>query len=205
MDDSDLQDLTRRYSRYARTAAGLGNVLGGALLVLVYAAAATLAPTLWLRLLAAASPLVWIAVKQALRSRYYQRFGQVTERLAPWERWFHLGLTAFTGLTAAAIFGFVISRVVAGTDLSISIVAYLGYVIAMPFLVWFFMRSVIEFLVGVPLLAQAAVVTAGGHYPLSLWSIYFLAWGMMAIVVGLKEHAEHRSIARQLGQIRSRA
>src|SRR5690606_8654748 len=129
----------------------------------------------------ATTPLVWIVVKELLRSRYYQRFGRVEEVRPVFDRRLHLGLTLFTALVSV---GIVVTVLVRQWPLQwdVGTVGYLAYVAAMPLLVWLFMRTPLEFIVGVFLVAQAALVLAGGSY--RLWEQPPAPSGGVALLVG---------------------
>src|SRR5690606_41783705 len=99
-----LSELTRRYARFSVSAAGLGGVLGGALVLVTYFVGA-LVPDLSApaRLSLASAPLVWIVAKELLRSRYYQRLGRVGEARPRADRLWHLAPTAVTPVVSPAI------------------------------------------------------------------------------------------------------
>jgi len=196
-----LADLTRRYARFSVSAGGLGSALGGALVLVAYFVGA-LAPDLSTggRVGLATTPLVWIVVKELLRSRYYQRFGRVEEVRPVFDRRLHLGLTLFTALVSV---GIVVTVLVRQWPLQwdVGTVGYLAYVAAMPLLVWLFMRTPLEFIVGVFLVAQAALALAGGAY--RLWDQPQAPIGGVALlVVGVSQHLEFLRLERELKSLR---
>lgn len=186
------------------SARGLGSVLGGALALVTYFLGA-LVPDLSTggRVALAAAPLVWIAVKELLRSRYYQRFGRVEEARPALDRRLHLGLTLFTALVSAGIVVTVLVREWP-VQWDVGIAGYLMYVAAMPLLVWLFMRTPLEYVAGVFLVAQAALMLSGGNY--SLWQQPQAPIGGLALIVlGLRQHAEYLRISRELESLRGAA
>lgn len=188
-----VEDLTRRYARYSRTAGGLATTLGGALAagVSLCAGLATLAP--WQRVLLAAAPLAWLLAKELLRRRLYQRRGTVREALTPFARRLHVGLTAAVAVIALAVVGFVGPRVL--THPTAGGAAYLAYVAALPVVAWFFLWTAEELIVGVFLFCQGAIVAAGGGVTLARGPLVVF---VVAIVVGLVEHARFRRLEREL-------
>lgn len=195
-----LQDLTRRYARFSRRAAGLGNVLGGVLYLIVFFVG-TLAPLqTWSRLLLALTPIVWIVAKETLRRRYYQRYGRVSEPAdrSVW-RW-HAALTAFTALISGSILVYALIR--AATDppdaFAWQALGYLAFVIAMPVLVWLYLWTAEEFIVGVGLITQAAVILAGGNYGLLGANTGAALFAVVMIALGIRQHGDFMRLEREL-------
>ena len=199
--NDELSELTRRYARFSRSAAGLGSVLGGVLALVAYftGALAPLAP--WSRLLLASTPLVWIGAKEALRHRYYQRFGRVVERPDRSEYRWHVVLTIFIAVVSAGVTVVMVGGMVMSGWTALPLARWLGYmafVVALPFLVWRYMRTMAEFVVGVFLVAQAALVLGGGNYELGQ-QIQAPVFAVVLIVFGIREHLEFRVLTRRLG------
>jgi len=198
--EEQLADLTRRYARFSRSAAGLASVIGGSLALMTYLLGALAPPDGWAgRLALAATPFVWIATKEILRHRYYQALGRVREVPSPSaERW-HMGFTLFTAAVSAVVVVSVLWGVVMVPDdgPSPGQWGYLSIVAVMPWLVWRFMPTPLEFIVGVFLLAQAAMMLAGSHY--ALWEQPQLPLAAVALMaVGLREHREFRRLRASL-------
>lgn len=198
--NDELSELTRRYARFSRSAAGLGSVVGGVLALVAYftGALAPLAP--WSRLLLATTPLLWIGAKELLRHRYYQRFGRVVERPDPSHHRWHVALTIFIAVLSVGIVVVVVGGLIMGgwrTEPFSQWLGYLAFVVAMPFLVWRYMRTMVEFVVGVFLVAQAAVVLGGGNYELGQ-QLQAPVFAVVLIVFGVREHLEFRALARRL-------
>lgn len=199
-----LGELTRRYARYSVSAGGLASVLGGLLALVAYLLGAFAPPENLLgRGALALTPFVWIAAKEALRRGYYQRLGRVVEARTPSERRWHLGFTAFTALVSASIVGVMLwLRIFGGAaPFAWGTVGYLALVAVMPVLVWFFMKTPLEFIVGVFLVCQAALMLVGRSY--SLWQQPQAPIAAVALmVVGMKQHLEFRRLRRDLAHLR---
>ncbi len=190
-----LEQLTRRYARFSRSAGGLGTLLGGVLCLIAYFAGALLPLDSVGRVSLASLPLVWIAAKELLRRRLYQRHGRVCESrdAAQW-RW-HAGLTCVLAAGSAAILWFVVPRTLAAPQWPHLVSTLL--IALLPVLAWFYLWAVEEFVVGVFLICQAAVVVAGFHYPLGSQVQAPLMAGL-AIAVGWRQHREFRAVEAQL-------
>lgn len=187
-----LSDLTARYARYSRSAGGLSLVIGGVLCLLAFVVGALLELTAPVRYALASAPLLWLLSKELLRAFFYQRHGRVTERVPKrlWRQ--HLWMVAYLAAVSALIVGTVVWHAGARAWQWPGI-AYVVLVAALPAVAarWFW--SIGDFLIGVLLFCQAAVVIAGGHYP-GLWILIAAAFAMIAIQAGWKEHRDFRAI-----------
>lgn len=187
-----LSDLTARYARYSRSAGGLSLVIGGVLCLLAFVIGATLELTPPLRYALAGAPLLWLLSKELLRAFLYQRHGHVTERLPANLRRQHRWMVIYLVAICALIIGGVVWSAGARAAQWPGI-AYVLFVAALPLVAarWFW--SVGDFLVGVLLFCQAAVVIAGGHYPWQ-WIVIAAAFAAIAIQVGWREHRDFHAI-----------
>jgi hypothetical protein len=187
--------LTAEYSRYSRNAGGLGSLVGGALCAIAFLLDRMTTLPNAARFALAATPLVWIAVKEWLRRRLYQRFGVVEEAWTPEERRMHhrrTGVLAVaSGLLVAVAFYYARFAQVIG---------FVAMIIAMPIFSARFLRSREEFRVGVLLFCQAAFMLSGGRlgYAFLVAAVVFSA---SAIAVGLRQHRAFRRIARELSEL----
>lgn len=198
-----LARLTRRYARYSRSAGGLASVLGGGLALVAYVVGG-LAPPEGIpgRAALALAPFVWIAAKEVLRRRLYQTLGRVGERWDRKDRRLHVGFTAFTTVVSAVvIIGVGWPTAAGGGAAPTATWGYVALVAAMPVLVWFFMRTPLEYVVGVFLVCQAALMLAGSHY--ELWEQPQAPLAALALVVlGVRQHLEFRRLRRELDEVR---
>lgn len=191
-----LRDLTERYARYSRGAGGLSLVIGGVLTVAAFLAGAFVPLTPALRIALVALPAAWLLSKELLRRLYYQRDGvalqQVSPKLRRQRRWMAVYLFAISALVVAGTLLAAGGALPRGPGL-----AYLVLVVALPFAAvrWFW--SVGDFLVGVLLFCQAAVVAGGGAYQ-GWWPLYAAGCAAFAILVGLREHRAYLRIREQL-------
>jgi hypothetical protein len=199
---TELAEVTRAYARYSRSAGGLSLVIGGVLCLAAYFIGALADLGQAMRFLLAGTPLLWIVSKVALTQWLYQRHGRVKEAVSRSDRLWHIGFTAFTAAVSAGIVIFVFTR--GGLGLGWEIYGYLAFVIALPVLVWFFMRTWMEFVIGVFLVAQAAVVLAGGNYELGQQPQAPIV-AAIAVAWGVKEHLDYRRIRERMQALRGGA
>lgn len=195
-----LGELTRRYSRYSASAGGLSSVVGGALVLATYLIGALTAPvSLGARLALASAPIVWIVTKELLRRFYYQRLGKVDEARTTADRRWHLGFTLFSAVISAAVVAGVMAaaRNDPATLADPGVLGYLLFVVAMPLLVWLYMKTPLDFIAGIFLITQAAVILAGGHYELGSQLQAPIA-AVVLILYGLRQHLDFRSLEREL-------
>jgi hypothetical protein len=191
-----LRTLTERYARYSRSAGGLSLVVGGALTIITFAIGAFVDLSQWMRWTLALAPMAWLATKELLRAFYYQRAGAVSQQVSPTlqrqRRWMAVYLCAVSALIIGGVL------VTAGRAALVwPMTGYLALVAALPFAAmrWFWSSN--DFLVGVLLFCQAAVVTAGINYG-PWWLVYAGGCGLWAILAGLREHRDFLAIQEEL-------
>lgn len=195
-----LAELTRRYARYSHSAGGLASVVGGCLALAAYVIGALAPPDgVAGRVALAAAPFAWIGAKEALQRLYYQPLGRVQERRTDSERRWHLGFTLFTAAVSVAIVGFIVFRLLSrGLPTGVaSMLGYLAMVAVLPVLVWFFMRTPLEFIVGTFLVCQAALMLGGTSYGLGEQPQAPLA-AVVLVGLGVKQHLDFRRLRREL-------
>lgn len=198
-----LSAMTREYAKFSRSAAGLGNVLGGVFGLVSYFTGALAPLTWWSRAVLAALPLVWIVAKELLQRRYYQRYGRVEEVEGVGARRLRWLLTGFVAVVSVVVVGWVLREVVVGGRGGgdwWELVGYLAFVAATPLLVWRYLRTPLEFIVGVFLLAQAALVLGGGSYALGE-QVQAPIVSAVLVVVGVLEHRSYVRLERRLAEV----
>ncbi|MDN5780421.1 MAG: hypothetical protein L0H23_00115 [Luteimonas sp.] len=194
---SRLAENTSRYATYSRSAGGLSLVIGGILCLATFVVGATVELTPALRYALAGAPLMWLLSKELLRAFYYQRAGAARERLSGKQRRMHLWMVAYLGVMSLLIIGGVVWAAGARAWQWPGI-AYIAIVAAMPLVAarWFW--SVGDFLVGVLLVCQAAVVIVGLHYPW-YWILLAALYAAIAITTGWREHRDYLRLRDELG------
>jgi hypothetical protein len=185
----------------------VGSILGGLLALVAYFVGALVTLDGWTRALLVSLPIVWLVVREVLRRRFYQRYGRVVEVTLARDRRWHLVLTGFTALVSAGVLVWALwhlasGGVAQGTGGWASAL-YLAFVAVLPVLVWRYLWTPMEFIVGVFLIAQAAVVAAGGHYALGQ-QLQAPAAAVVLIALGAKQHREFRELERRIGRSRGR-
>ncbi|TDQ49361.1 hypothetical protein EV696_10465 [Permianibacter aggregans] len=192
-----LAELTRRYARFSRSAGGLSSVLGGVLCIGIFLLGLALELNWPLRIALANAPFVWLLSKELLTRFYYQRHGRVEQRVSDSERRWHIGFTAFVALVSLVI----IISVLIGKGLSGITIGGWGYLLVvalMPFVVWRWLWSSSDFIVGVSMICQSAVFLGGGHYQSDWLGAYLLFAGLLAILLGVREHREFLRLRQSL-------
>jgi cell shape-determining protein MreD len=206
IDPEELRDLTRRYARFSRSAAGLGSVVGGVFVLVAYFVGALAPLTVWIRAVLVALPFVWLVVREVLRRHLYQRHGRVAEIVQARNRRWHYVFTGFTGLVSTGILVWIATDLLSGRPVPepgwLALAGYIAFVAALPFLVLFFLWTPLEYIIGIFLIAQAAVVVAGGHYVLGQ-QIQAPVAAVVLIALGLAQHREFRLLEHRLWGSRS--
>lgn len=194
---SRLAENTSRYARYSRSAGGLSLVIGGVLCLAAFIIGATVELTPTWRYALVATPLLWLASKELLRAFYYQRAGAVRERLSHKQRRGHFWMVAYLAVMALLIIGGLVWS--AGARIwQWPGIAYVAIVAAMPLVAarWFWSTG--DFLVGVLLICQAAVVIVGLNYPW-YWILIAALYAAIAISTGWREHRDYLRLRDELG------
>src|ERR1051326_1309276 len=139
-------EVTRQYSRFSHSAAGLANVIGGLLALAAWWIWSHMPDSMPRRTVLIAIPIIWIAAKEWLRRRYYQRYGQVVQLGNRTEMRWRIALTSLMAVICITILGFsayfMITRPYSGHPALP--VMWLITIAAMPFGVWFFFNGAVE-------------------------------------------------------------
>jgi len=85
-----------------------------------------------------------------------------------------------------------------------ALLGYAAIVIAIPFVAWRWFWSASDFLIGVLLMCQSAVVIHGGSYP-PIWLPYIALCAAIAIFTGWREHREYLALRAELAPPLERA
>ncbi len=194
-------ELAAEYARYSQSYNGLGKTLGGLAGLIVLLAGTFLGGGVLTVMLTFGLTALWLVGKEVLRARFYQILGAAQEIWdREYKRW-HLFLTCFTGLISLGIFIVFIAN---GRITEAAFWPYLFFVALLPLVTWRFLRTPLEFIVGVSLLAACAVHSMGGAYHLR--EIYTWPWliGSLALIpLGISEHRRFLEISQQLQMGRS--
>lgn len=198
LDDLDqLAARAARYARYSRSAGGLSSVIGGLLLLASFAANAFAELTLMQRITLALTPALWLLAKELLRAGYYQRDGRVLQAPSAKERRNHRLTVAYLAVISAIVLGvFVYAALEAGRLPGPGMLGYAVIVALLPLVAWRWFWSVSDFLVGVLLMCQSAVVIGGGNYP-AIWLAYIGACAAIAVIYGVREHREYLALRNE--------
>ncbi len=195
LDDLDqLAARAQRYARYSRSAGGLSSVIGGILLFASFLANAYLELDALDRVVLALAPLLWLLAKELLRVAYYQRDGQVLQAPTDKEKRAHRWTVIYVAVVAAIVLGgLAYTAFQSGRVPPPGMLGYAVIVAALPLVAWRWFWSVSDFLVGVLLMCQSAVVIGGGNYP-PIWLLYVGVCAAIAVFYGLREHREYLAL-----------
>jgi hypothetical protein len=195
LDDLDqLAARAQRYARYSRSAGGLSSVIGGILLFASFLANAYMDLGQAERVVLALAPALWLLAKELLRVGYYQRDGQVLQAPTDKERRSHRWTVIYLAVVSLVVLGFLAWKAVESGRLpGPGMIGYAVIVAALPLVAWRWFWSVSDFLVGVLLMCQSAVVIGGGNYP-PIWLLYVGACAAVAVFYGLREHREYLAL-----------
>ncbi len=201
MDVERRLQLATEYARYSQSYNGLGKTLGGVAGLIVLLAGTFIGGGTVTAVLTLCLTLLWLAGKELLRARVYQPMGVAQEIWEREQKRLHLFLTCFTGLISIGAFAVFISD---GRITEPDWWPYLFFVALLPFVTWRFLRTPLEFVVGVGLLAACAVHSTGGAYALS--QVFTWSWfvGALALIpLGISEHRRFLALSQQLQEGRS--
>ncbi|NGP53413.1 hypothetical protein [Thioalkalivibrio sp. XN8] len=189
-----LAERAQRYARYSRSAGGLSSVIGGILLFASFLANAYLELGQADRIALALAPALWLLAKELLRVGYYQRDGRALQAPTAKEKRSHRWTVIYLAVISALVLGFLAWKSVeAGRLPGAGMIGYAMIVAALPLVAWRWFWSVSDFLVGVLLMCQSAVVIGGGNYP-AIWLAYVGACAAIAVFYGWREHREYLAL-----------
>jgi hypothetical protein len=191
----EVQRLTRDYASYTRRRSGLGNVLGGMITLIVTVLLLLSTPNHLLALAAPGLTLIWLVGKELLRTFLYVPFGKATERWsAPLQRYqllrACLGILLLTGIMLTVI---VHQRLAFQHWWPL-----LVFLLVTPWIAWRYLRSWIEYLLGLFLLLASALTSIGqsGEVRFTLFVAFLLA--LLGILLGLAEHLRFRLLVDEM-------
>lgn len=218
---NELKELTRKYARFSKDAVGLGHVIGGGLLFLsAYLLLHRVQLGIFGRLLLGAAPFGWIFAKEWLRDHYYQFSGRVTQRRRVWEKPLQALLTGVMALICLIATGFAIYNLLKDFSwwLMLGSLVYIAVLLAIPFIVWRYLRAPYEFIAGaalflfsafllstIPLSSIPPVVSLRFRFVLAY--TFAFAFGLLLLAqivalvmvpVGLVEHLEFLKLRRKM-------
>ncbi|MEW9572558.1 hypothetical protein ABQJ54_12435 [Rhodanobacter sp. Si-c] len=208
----ELESLTRDYARYSRSAGGLASVLGGVFCLSSYLLGGLLPLTPLLRIGLVALPLVWLLARWSMVHRYYQRLGHVEEQEGTAEHRTHRLCVGVTLVVAALQ---TVSALMHGVQPSPGVTAYLALVWLLVLAGWRWLRSPLDFVVGVFLFCQAALLCVGRVYPvigtsaaldalpMELLALLFPLAALLMVARGMADHRRFLQLRERLLRLRN--
>jgi hypothetical protein len=190
----EAQQLTQEYSSYSQSRNGLGNVLGGSVGLGIYLVNGLLGPGLLTATLTIGAVVLWLIGKELIRRRLYQSFGEAREIWSPTARRWHIAIVAILALLVIVILSW---SIVDGRFYEPRNWPGLLIYAAMPVIAWRYLRTITEFLIGVPLLIACAYTSMGGAF--GFWDqLQIPIYAAVMIAIGIAEHRQFRVIAARL-------
>ncbi len=195
--------ITTYYASYAREASGLGNVVGA---LFVFACAAVPNSALshwWICVLLGTTPFWWVLVKEQLRTRYYQQFGQVEPKTGVGERIYEiltLTFTVFISVLSLVVL-FLNAFTLHATGMTPALVLSVPILVAIPFLVFRFMRGKYEFITGLFLVSQAVSMLnteTGLVFLRSLLKFPAVVVAVVMLFAGIDQHRRFLKLKRDM-------
>jgi hypothetical protein len=200
-----LQHLTREYSRFSRSATGLGSVLGGAMALAICLLGAFTDPPMWARAWLAAALPFWFLGKSWIRDHYYQRHGGVTQALDPAGLAIERVSQGAAGGIAAVLLLICGCLIVASPQKIDALPLFnKAALIVSPLAGMLLCRRIntpLEMLVTVNLLVQTIILSSGGVFGWKQQGAMFV-WAGLLVVIGLHEHSRFRQVEAQLQPLR---
>lgn len=206
----ELEALTRSYARYSRSAGGLASVLGGVFCLISYLAGGLLPATPALRAVLVALPFVWLLAKHLMARRYYQRFGHVEEQETAAERRTYRFCVIVTLLVAMLV---TVADWPHAGRWTAGGAGYLAMVWLLVLAGWRWLRSPLDFFVGVFLFCEAALLCAGRTYPvigtaqahdalpMALLALMYPLAALLMIGRGVADHRRFLGLRERLAQL----
>jgi len=198
---ADMQQLTREYASYSRSRGGLVNVLGGVVGLVIFGAVWLFGGNPATAVLTVGLTFVWLVGKEVIRRRLYRGFGEAREVWSGSPRRTHQYLAwIFTPLLLA----FAVWIVAAGWLSKPAVAApYLVFCLATPWIIWRYLYTLNEIMIGFGLLFMSAV-TASGHTPFLVGLLMVPCYAAAMIPLGLAEHRQFKGLRTRL-EARGRA
>jgi len=191
---AETRQVTQDYASYAHYRTGLGTILGGMAVMLVYGFTLLPVHQRLIAVFALSLTLIWLFGKEVIRRTHYRSFGQVHERWPRLLRGMHIVLVLLLTLISGWIWW---DFLTSGIGSVVPIWPTLLVMAAFPLITWFLLRTLHELLIGIYLLTVSAVTISGGIFPSGMVPFIPL-FGIYAIGIGIVEHRRYMALAKQL-------
>jgi hypothetical protein len=202
----EIEELQRGIRRFVRNAGGVTNIAAGGLILAAYFLA-TLIDVLgaWTRIALAATPFAWVAVKELLRRRFARRHPVGEERRGELQRQWHRLFIAMSALVGVMV---IVVAVVSRSDASfpagraLPLTGYVLFGVMTPIAVWRYVRTTEEILVGLFLIAQAALFLVSTNVELGA-GVQMPIAAAVAVLLGVKQQLEYRQLIAEIERQRA--
>ena len=201
---AEMQHVTREYASFSQSRGGLGNVLGGVAGLIGFAALWLLGRGVALAALAVGLTAAWLVGKELIRRRFYRPFGDAREIRSAAHRRSHVIAAALMPVGLVAFVALPVGQARSITPPWSLPLPYLIACLVSPWIVWRYLRTDNEIVVGFYLLAMSAMTSAGVVPDRLLFGVILPLYSVMLIGLGVKEHRQFQALAARLRATRTR-
>jgi MFS family permease len=199
-----VQSRVRDYARYSQSRNGLGTTVGGIIGIAVYLINGFLGHTLLTIILTFALTICWLLGKEMIRARWYRPFGRAQEIWPTKKRQSHRIVVAIVTLFLLFVWIFFLQKLFIINSLAWLIALFaLVFMLVTPWIIWRYLRTDDEFIIGIYLLLSCMVTSVGSAFAFTniyslLGTLLFPLIGIGMIAKGFQEHSAFLALKTQL-------
>lgn len=203
-DISEVQRLAEEYASYSVSKSGLGNVLGGIVGIIIYVINGLWGRGLLTTIVTLLLTLIWLVGKELIRRFLYRSFGEAHESWSEARRRYQFSVALFSVLAAIGLWiWFILAYIHLGSIPLVGLLLGLAIAASTPWIIWRYLRTSDELMVGTFLLLCCAIVSLGavlGQTGLAGWatSAWVPLYALIMLSKGVEEHRRFHQLARQL-------
>src|SRR5207248_1158867 len=142
--------------------------------------------------------VAWLAGKEIIRHRFYRSFGDAREIWSASQRRGHVIAAVASAVGLAALAVLPMGRTQLTTSLWSIPLPYLIVCLTAPWIVWRYLRTGNEVVVGFYLLFMSAVTVSGWAPNRLIFTAILPAYSVILLVLGIKEHRQFQELAVRL-------
>ncbi len=195
---TEMQRLTQEYASFSRRRSGLANVLGGVAGLISFLAAWLIGRGVLTALITLGLTITWLVGKEVIRRHLYRPFGEASEAWPAAERRTHIFTVGFVSLVLAGGAVVFIVHMIQQPGQFWAPLAYLVFCLVTPWILWRYLRTVNEFMVGFYLLFDSAITCAGFVPNLLINASVLPLFSLLLIGLGWSEHRQFQALAARV-------
>lgn len=199
----EVQQIVQDYASYSQSKNGLGTALGGLIGIIVYLINIFSGHSNLVVVLTIGLAACWLIGKEIIRRRLYRSFGEAQEVWSAERRRSHLISVSIVTLLMFGVWLFFLLKL-PSTSWNWFALLFTFLILAIsPWVMWRYLRTLDEFVIGVFLLVVCIVTSVGnvfqpGSIEGLLGTFLFPLTGLGMILKGLKEHLDYRKLVARL-------